>query len=241
MIRALAALSKKASSKTTGFLFQDFCFSIPSFSSVTFYPPIMSPSNFRKFRPSSSDYVEDVELYRPGGFHPVHLGDTFSNGRYRIIHKLGYGGFSTVWLAREESQKRYVALKISTAEASSDSHELKILRHLERSSDQPGRKYVASILDHFYFEGPNGLHICLVSKVGGPSIAQVCQHQRRRRRFRGVLARRLARQAAQALEFMHSNGVVHGGMIAVCIIHLPGSNAPYRLYIVEYSHSNRRY
>lgn len=51
-----------------------------------------------------------------------------------------------------------------------------ILRHFERSSDQQGRKYVASILDHFYFEGPNGVHICLVSKVGGPSIAQVSRH-----------------------------------------------------------------
>lgn len=75
----------------------------------------MGLSNSRKFRPSSSDYVEDVELYRPGGFHPVHLGDTLSDGRYWIIHKLGFGGFSTVWLAREESQNRYVALKISTA------------------------------------------------------------------------------------------------------------------------------
>ena len=40
--------------------------------------------------------------YRPGGFHPVHLGDTFKEGRYRVIHKLGHGGFSTIWLARDE-------------------------------------------------------------------------------------------------------------------------------------------
>lgn len=46
--------------------------------------------------------AEPLFRYRPGGFHPVHLGDTFKEGRYRVIHKLGYGGFSTIWLARDD-------------------------------------------------------------------------------------------------------------------------------------------
>ncbi len=41
------------------------------------------------------DGVEDLETYVPGGFHPTHLGDELSDGRYRIIHKLGFGGYST--------------------------------------------------------------------------------------------------------------------------------------------------
>ena len=44
---------------------------------------------------------ESVLNYRPGGYHPVALGDTLKNGRYKIYHKLGYGGFSTVWVARD--------------------------------------------------------------------------------------------------------------------------------------------
>ena len=44
---------------------------------------------------------ENISKYRPGGFHPVCLGDTFQNGRYEIYHKLGWGGFSTVWLAKD--------------------------------------------------------------------------------------------------------------------------------------------
>lgn len=44
--------------------------------------------------------AESLEYHRTAGFHPVHLGDTFKDGRYRVIHKLGHGSFSTVWLAR---------------------------------------------------------------------------------------------------------------------------------------------
>lgn len=42
---------------------------------------------------------EWAEEYRPGRFHPLHIGDTLDSGRYRVIRKLGYGSFSTVWLA----------------------------------------------------------------------------------------------------------------------------------------------
>ena len=44
---------------------------------------------------------EHFTRYRPGGFHPVCLGDTFKDGRYKICHKLGFGGSSTDWLARD--------------------------------------------------------------------------------------------------------------------------------------------
>lgn len=44
---------------------------------------------------------EPVEDYRPGGYHPVHLGEFLYNQRYEISRKLGYGAASTVWLARD--------------------------------------------------------------------------------------------------------------------------------------------
>lgn len=41
------------------------------------------------------DGVEDLEGYVTGGYHPTYLGDELSHGRYRIIHKLGFGSYST--------------------------------------------------------------------------------------------------------------------------------------------------
>lgn len=53
-------------------------------------------------RSDVSDYTsedEGTEDYRRGGYHAVRIGDTFKNGRYVVQSKLGWGHFSTVWLA----------------------------------------------------------------------------------------------------------------------------------------------
>ena len=46
-------------------------------------------------RPSNSEL-------RSGGFLRVRLGDVFDNQRYKVLRKLGYGQYSTVWLARDD-------------------------------------------------------------------------------------------------------------------------------------------
>ncbi|KAH7369552.1 hypothetical protein BKA65DRAFT_353244, partial [Rhexocercosporidium sp. MPI-PUGE-AT-0058] len=55
-----------------------------------------------------------------GGYHPILLNDVVKDGQYTIIHKLGHGGFATVWLAQDMIEKRYVAIKILMAVASED-------------------------------------------------------------------------------------------------------------------------
>lgn len=87
--------------------------------------------------------LEKLLDYGPCGLHPVHLGDFFGkDGRYRVLYKLGHGGFATVWLCRDTDAKettRYVALKILGADASTeDCPELHLgrLRHLLSQESQ---------------------------------------------------------------------------------------------------------
>lgn len=44
--------------------------------------------------------AEDMSKYCPGGYHPVYLRERLHN-RYEVLHKLGFGSFSTVWLAHD--------------------------------------------------------------------------------------------------------------------------------------------
>jgi serine/threonine protein kinase len=158
------------------------------------------------------DDVEELENYRLGGYHPIQLGDEFSNARYCVVHKLGHGGSSTVWLARDRKENRYVSLKIVAAEQSRTSEEAKIHNRL-RCGDlhHPGRPFVLSLLDEFGIEGPNGYHQCLVSEVVGPSILEVKEAAEN-----GMLsvetAQRVTAQLALGLTFIHSCGIVHGGL-----------------------------
>ena len=63
--------------------------------------------------------LEKAYDYDVGGHHPVHVGDTL-HGQYRVIHKLGNGGYANVWLCRDTSaEASYVAVKIIMAESSS--------------------------------------------------------------------------------------------------------------------------
>ena len=113
-----------------------------------------------------------MEGYEEGGFHPVMIGDRFSEGRYAVVHKLGSGGYSTVWLVRDHHENRYAALKILTADSSSYSEELTMYQHRQKNDTEEYDKcQVVPLLDSFWSESINGRHLCLVFEVMGPSVA----------------------------------------------------------------------
>ena len=42
----------------------------------------------------------------------MHVGDVYKNGRYKVIRKLGWGHFSTVWLVEDSQTGVSGALKV---------------------------------------------------------------------------------------------------------------------------------
>ena len=66
---------------------------------------------------TDSNYSEDegLEDYKIDGYHPVHVGEILLD-RYVIMQKLGYGHFSTAWLALDNNNGNYVAIKIQKSD-----------------------------------------------------------------------------------------------------------------------------
>ncbi|RSL89497.1 hypothetical protein CEP52_014904 [Fusarium oligoseptatum] len=159
-----------------------------------------------RFLPAQVGDTEELELYQRGGFHPVHLGDLYDDCRYRIVHKLGAGGFSTVWLAYDSLLSGWVALKIVVADKSPVVEEKAIMCHNIASQWSDGRFIIYT--RYFHIEGPNGRHLCLVLPPCGPS-SYVLSHYLRSRTH-PWLARRAAFQAAKAVADLHSRGLCHG-------------------------------
>lgn len=143
-------------------------------------------------------------------------------GGIRYLHKLGYGGSSTVWLGRDRLKGRLISLKIMTAQASSKNYlESQTLKHLKGNTiNHPGHRHIMPFLDEFRVKGPNGSHMCLVSQDFGPSIAQLSYYPGKFagcRRLRGDIARKLSRQIAEAMSFIHTSGIVYGGTMTLYI------------------------
>ncbi|PWZ03663.1 kinase-like protein [Testicularia cyperi] len=168
---------------------------------------------------------EDLEDYGKGGYHPVHVGDTFSDGRYLIVRKLGWGHFSTVWLAKDHKMKRHVALKVVKSaphytETALD--EIKLLQRLVSANpNHPGRRHCVSLLDHFRHKGPNGSHVCMVFEVLGENLLGLIK----RYQHRGVpphIVKQIAKQVLLGLDYMHQEcGIIHTDLkpenVLICI------------------------
>ncbi|XP_020560082.1 SRSF protein kinase 3 isoform X2 [Oryzias latipes] len=136
-------------------------------------------------------------LQENGGYHPVRIGDTF-NRRYRVVSKLGWGFFSTVWLCSDLRSGQRVAVKVLKSGAGfsqAGQDETALLRchnlllpgfflpssHLSNvppRASGPATRHpaIVQLADEFKVVGVNGVHICLVLELLGPDLRswQLC-------------------------------------------------------------------
>lgn len=154
---------------------------------------------------------EPMEDYKKGGYALVEPGQKIRAGgtsrNYEILGKLGWGYFSTVWLAERQGsrgQVETVALKIvkskpSYTEMADD--EIKIFKAIARVAPR-GHPHIVRMLDSFSIKDAHGTHRCLAFECQGSNLYRVL----RDKYLDGiplVVVKRLARQLLEALEFLH--------------------------------------
>ena len=163
------------------------------------------------------DEVERLDYYQPGGYHPIQISDRFQD-RYQIVHKLGYGSYSTIWLARDEQMAKYVAIKVGTADYGSQ--EVDLLSRISASGVENrefGGTLIPLVLDRFNIDGPNGTHPCFVTAPTRCSLADAAQAADYSP-FQLHVARSLSAQLAMAVAYIHELGYVHGGQYLVLLL-----------------------
>ncbi|KAI0500106.1 hypothetical protein KFK09_018314 [Dendrobium nobile] len=153
---------------------------------------------------SGSEEDEGAEAYRKGGYHAVRPGDPFDGGRYIAQRKLGWGNFSTVWLAYDTKYEKFVALKIqkSAAEfAQAAVHEIEVLSAIAKG-DLSNSKCVVHLVDNFKHAGPNGQHPCMVFENLGDSLLRLIRYNR----YKGIglnNVKDVCRSILLGLDYLH--------------------------------------
>ena len=156
---------------------------------------------------------EDSEDYCKGGYHPVQVGEQYKDGKYTIVRKLGWGHFSTVWLSKDNTTGKHVALKVVRSAAhytETALDEIKLLNKVvEANKDHPGRAHVVSLLDSFNHKGPHGMHVCMVFEVLGENLLGLIK----RWNHRGIpmpLVKQITKQVLLGLDYLHREcGIIH--------------------------------
>uniref|UniRef100_A0A7N0VB62 non-specific serine/threonine protein kinase n=1 Tax=Kalanchoe fedtschenkoi TaxID=63787 RepID=A0A7N0VB62_KALFE len=184
--------------------------------SIPFHQSDWKKKSKREMSCSSSSSGSDPEdecfdSYRKGGYHAVRVGDHFNAGRYVAQRKLGWGQFSTVWLAYDTKSSRYVALKIQKSApqfAEAARHEIELLSATAKG-DASNSKYVVRLIDHFKHVGPNGQHLCMALEFLGDSLLQLLRYNR----YRCIgmnRVRDICKCILTGLDYLHRGlGIIH--------------------------------
>ena len=181
---------------------------------------------------------QSLPFYHQKRYYPVQVGQIFNN-RYRIIAKLGYGAYSTVWLAWDERScatnlirfrrmavanlkyraNEYASLKISMQNDhdhvghSPVLNEINMLRRLKQFADKdhPGLDFIRIARDIFETESPNGVHYCIAYKPQGHSV-RVLQEAFPNAIIPKLLVKSLIHRLFFAVNWLHATcGVAHTG------------------------------
>lgn len=161
----------------------------------------------------AEEVLEDIELYRPGGLHPIMPGDFLGpNDRFDVWNKLGQGAFGIVWLCFDTEKEKFCAVKVLRDGYSADVHTLQEMGHRGRlqnvSLQEAWENHVVLPLESFIVHGPNGKHLCTVMPLLGPDILDA----RIRHSNDTPFLKDICYQLTKGLTFLHKQGVCHGDL-----------------------------
>ena len=127
---------------------------------------------------------------------------------YRLERELGRGGMATVFLAQDLKHDRPVALKVLHSELASSLGPERFLREIKLAARQQ-QPPILTVLDSGDAGGTRGAGPWLWFTMPFVEWESLRDRLRRERQLPLDDALRIAREAAQALQYAHDHGVIH--------------------------------
>ena len=137
-------------------------------------------------------------------------------GRYRVIEEIGRGGFSIIYLAENTTLKRQVALKLLLPALFQDPDAIQRFIREARTAAALNHPRIVRVFDLDETEGR--LYMAMEYLPGGDLRRYASEHAPLP--FRHVAG--LIAQVAEALDYAHSQGVIHGDVKPGNILISPG-------------------
>ena len=133
------------------------------------------------------------------------MADELFADRYRLEHRLGVGGMSTVQLAFDTRLERYVAVKLLAEHLAEDASFVARFRREALAAARLVHPNVVQVFD-FGLDEETNRNFIVMEHVDGQSCAEILKEHGVARPAR---RRRHPQQACQGLDYAHRNGVVH--------------------------------
>lgn len=194
----------------------------PQALKVGFIQPVVGSEDDSDDESVEDDECEDEKraydnINDAGFMYPICIGDvieTRTQGvehvleRYRIVHRLGHGSSSIVWLAHETEHRKTVALKIMNAGDSTKYRKREY--YMQKAIKESGvdKTHILLYENWFTLKGPTQNHLVLVLQATGPSLYTFGHDQSIKCRMSA------AKQSLEALRSLHQVGLVHGGKLS---------------------------
>ncbi|RDB25924.1 Serine/threonine-protein kinase SRPK [Hypsizygus marmoreus] len=168
------------------------------------------------------EFIEEplgVTAEQGQGFLRVEFGEAIGpDSRYEVARKLGWGMNSSIWLALDRKENKYVAIKALKGYATNLAKrgitwELPALERI--ASEPPPAEFKSThwprLLDHFVHpgSGEDGEHLCLVTDVLGGDVEELQVKVAKKKGLPLPLAKRILLHTLRGLFHLHSCSIVH--------------------------------
>ncbi|HEY1174386.1 MAG TPA: protein kinase [Verrucomicrobiae bacterium] len=137
---------------------------------------------------------------------PLAPGQYHGQGRFELVRKLGEGGMGQVWLAWDQRLNDSVALKFLPPEIRNDASSLDDMRRETLKSRKLSHPHIVRI--HDLYESPGEPPFISMEFVDGDNLVTLRIHHPERC-FTWEHLKPLVKQLCDALEYAHSEGVIH--------------------------------